>query len=818
MESIAVKNLSFTYPHRTDAALRDVTFSVGAGEFVLLCGKSGCGKTTLLRLLKPSLAPFGKMHGSIRFEGREASFLDAREQAARIGFVMQNPENQIVTDTVWHELAFGLESLGYTTPEIRARVSEMASFFGIQNWFYKKVTELSGGQKQLLNLASVMVQEPSVLILDEPTSQLDPIAAGEFLKILEKINRELGVTVILTEHRLEEAFPFADRVLVMEEGKIIADAAPGEIGEILKVNGNAMYRALPTPVRVHSAVPNSLPCPVSVREGRAWLSEYTSKNAVNADAIPKDAPQRDGETVLEIKGAWFRYEKEMPDVIKDLNLQLKKSELFCILGGNGTGKTTALSLAAGLYRPYRGEVLIKGQSISKIWNLYHGFLGVLPQNPESVFTRKTVHLDLREMLAESTLSQEEQEAKIQEVAALCKIEKLLEYHPYDLSGGEKERAALAKILLAAPEILLLDEPTKGMDAAFKEEFAGILSVLRARGVAVLMVSHDIEFCAAYADRCALFFDGAITSEGTPRTFFSGKHFYTTAANRMARHCLPDAVLAEDVILALGGKRGQDKKTPTPKSGAGPKEKDAVEYAEAPESRAKQKQGTFPAPFWLFLLIPFTLYFGNRFLGARKYYILSFLLLAEAMIPFGMAFERRKPRARELVLVSALCAIAVSGRAAFFMLPEFKPTLALVVLSGVCFGGETGFLVGAVTAFVSNFFFGQGPWTPWQMFSLGIIGFIAGVLSSRKVLGKNKIFLCIFGFLTALFIYGGIMNPASVIMWQNKITWEMLAAAYIAGAPVDLIHASATAFFLWLITDPMLEKLERIKAKYGLMTG
>ena len=226
MESYQIENLSFTYPERESKALEDICLTVNQGEFITLCGKSGCGKTTLLRLLKTAVAPHGILKGSIYFNGRIISQINSKEQAAEIGFVMQSCDNQIVTDKVWHELAFGLESLGYSTPEIRTRVSEMASFFGIQTWFHKKVTELSGGQKQLLNLASVMVMQPSVLILDEPTSQLDPIAAQEFLKTLEKINRELGTTVILTEHRLEDAFPISDRVVVMDNGKIIADGTP----------------------------------------------------------------------------------------------------------------------------------------------------------------------------------------------------------------------------------------------------------------------------------------------------------------------------------------------------------------------------------------------------------------------------------------------------------------------------------------------------------------------------------------------------------------------------------------------------------------
>ena len=554
MESYRIKNLSFTYKNREEKVLDNINITIEQGEFVTICGKSGCGKTTLLRLLKSSISPFGNKEGRLYFEGKPLEDYDTKEQAARIGFVMQSCDNQIVTDKVWHELSFGLESLGVSTPEIRARVSEMASFFGIENWFYKNVSELSGGQKQILNLASVMVMCPSVLVLDEPTSQLDPIATSEFLKTLEKINRELGTTVIIAEHQLEEIFPVSDRVIVMDEGKIIADGNPEKVIEILRDIEHEMYNALPSPVRVWGGVKNEFQCPVNVREGRAWLEKYSQKHILNPELMPDtNIKTEDGETVVEIKDAWFRYEKKASDIIKGLNLEVKKGELFVVLGGNATGKSTALSLISGINKPYRGKVLIKGEELFRINNLYSGVLGALPQNPQTLFVKNTVYEDLMDILSEDKISYEEKTEKIRNISALCSIEHLLESHPYDLSGGEQQRAAFAKVLLLEPEILLLDEPTKGMDASFKKVFADILKDLKKNGVTILMVSHDIEFSAQYADRCALVFDGNITSVGIPREFFKGKNFYTTSANRMARTMLPDAVLTEDIILACGGK-------------------------------------------------------------------------------------------------------------------------------------------------------------------------------------------------------------------------------------------------------------------------
>ena len=542
MENILqIKHFSFAYPEQKRLTLTDIDLSVGRGEFLVLCGPSGCGKSTLLRQLKTVLAPHGERQGEICFAGRPLAEIDQREQSARIGFVQQSPDNQIVTDKVWHELAFGLESLGMDTPTIRRRVAEMASYFGIQNWFYKNVTELSGGQKQLLNLAAIMVMQPDLLILDEPTSQLDPIAAADFLATVGKINRELGVSVILTEHRLEEAFPLAGRVAVLDKGRLICTGKPAEVGASLKTMGHNMFLAMPTPMRVWAATPVVEPtaCPVTVAEGRQWLEQIAGQ--MQPDLLPAEPVYTYPEApVITAENLWFKYDRDLPDVVKGLNLQVRKGELLALLGGNGAGKTTSLKLLAGLLKPYRGDVLIKGS------------VGVLPQNPQTLFVKKTVREDLFEILQGRKLSQAQKEQNVSGVVQLCRLAELLDRHPYDLSGGEQQRAALAKVLLLAPDILLLDEPTKGLDAEFKQALSEILQTLLAKGVTILMVSHDVEFCAAYAHRCALFFDGSVVTEAGPRQFFSGNSFYTTTANRMARGVVPQAVTAEDLIAVCGG--------------------------------------------------------------------------------------------------------------------------------------------------------------------------------------------------------------------------------------------------------------------------
>lgn len=555
MTCFEIRNLNFQYPLSSKYALKELNLTIGKGEFTAICGKSGSGKSTLLRHLKTVLTPHGARSGEILFEGTDLTKIDMRTQSSRIGYVLQNPDNQIVTDKVWHELAFGLESLGENNNTIRLRVAEMASYFGIQNWFDKKVIELSGGQKQLLNLASIMAMQPTVLILDEPTSQLDPIAASDFLETVRKINRELGTTVIITEHRLEDVFPAADRAVVMDEGSVIADDMPQKVADSLKAAHHDMFAAMPSPMQIYASVENDLPCPVTVRDGRNWLSEILAHKQINTNFIEehKTAPEIDDikhkELAVECKEVWFKYEAALPDVITGLNLKVPQGILYSVVGGNGTGKSTMLTLVSGINKPYRGKILIHGKEIAKysVKELFDKNLAVLPQDPQALFVKKTVQEDLYEIFRDTKFSKQEKDEKVGRIAELTEINDLLEMHPYDISGGEQQRAALAKVLLLEPKILLLDEPTKGIDNYFKAKLAGILKKLTKDGVTVLMVSHDIEFCARYADICSMFFNGNVVTTDSPNKFFSGNSFYTTAANRMSRHLFKNAVTNEDVI-------------------------------------------------------------------------------------------------------------------------------------------------------------------------------------------------------------------------------------------------------------------------------
>lgn len=528
MALLRLDRLSFAYPYAAERTLHEVSFEMAEGEYLVLCGPSGCGKTTLLKQLKRELRPAGSRLGQVLYQDTPIEILDAETAFSDIGFVQQNPEDQIVTDYVWHELAFGLENLALPTSVIRRRVSEMAAFFGMESWFRKKTSELSGGQKQMLNLASVMAMNPKLLILDEPTGMLDPLAARNLLDTIERINRELGVAVLLTEHRLDAVFPVCDRVLVMEKGRLCIDGAPDKIARQLAAakEKERLYYGMPAPVRICGAL-GADPIPLSVRQARTFLKDRLGAPTGKRQTLPPE-PEREDKPMLSCREVWMRYASSEPDVLRGAELQLYKGERLCLLGGNGVGKTTLLSCLVGTAKPQRGKIrLAKGCR-----------LAMLPQRPQALFTQDTVLSDLPEV---------GQEADALRWAEKLELTALLERHPFDLSGGELQRAALCKLLLRNADVLLLDEPTKGLDAYAKAELGAILRSLSQGGVSILIVTHDLDFAAEYADRCAMMFDGRIVSSDEPHRFFAGNRYYTTDANRIAGEWLPTAITCEEVI-------------------------------------------------------------------------------------------------------------------------------------------------------------------------------------------------------------------------------------------------------------------------------
>lgn len=929
-----IEKFCFAYPDGNDEsgrtylpdALRDMELHVRQGEFAVILGRSGCGKTTLLRQLKPSVAPVGKKKGQIFFDGEDIGGLDDESAASQIGFVWQDVDAQLVTDKVWHELAFGLESLGYDNGYVRRRVAEMGSFFGLGDIFHRKVMELSGGQKQLVNLASVMAMSPKVLVLDEPTSQLDPIAANDFINSLVRINRELGTTIIMTEHRLEDVLPVCNRSVVMENGRIIYDGDVRGFAESVRTQriDRGLYLSMPASVQIYMGLEKDAgkQLPLTVPDARDWLLDYDRKFRENGGApvVPeiqnrgadegvngqKDAGCREEHPVVcSLDEVSFRYERNTGDVLRQVSLDIYANEILMINGSNGCGKSTMLSLIANLYSPYSGKLRIAKNLRT----------GMLPQNPELLFTRRSV----RDELIDANDRQQ-----LAEIVRFCRLEELLDRHPYDLSGGEKQRLGLAKVLIADPDILLMDEPTKGLDNGFKMQLADMLRKLQKRGKTIVVVSHDIEFCAVAGDRVALLFDGEVAMVGDVRSYMSDNNFFTTAASRISRNILDGAVTVREVLAAYGADMDV-----TGVAGGGNDSNQGIEN----ESLRIANQGTAEMSeaagisddkladiilnkdrkvenlsiwqivtiavttviiifgFWntmsvsdlsglvqqmtvtaegrkylvlygvmiaailgllvairpitqkrnedivmdsvghgfgkrtvvsivaVLVLIPATIWFGVARLGDKKYFFISLLVLLEAMLPFFVSFEDRKPKVRDIVTLAVMCALAVTGRTAFFMLPNFTPVMAIVIIAGVAFGCEGGFITGAMTMFVSNFIMGQGPWTPWQMFAMGLVGFLAGLFfagSSVRTRNMTKLGLCIFGALICIVVYGGIMNPASVIMWQPNVNFSMIMASYVTGFPFDLAQATATVIALWLVARPFLEKLDRVRIKFGVL--
>lgn len=529
---IELKQVSFYYPEGVTPALTQIDLAVPAGGFVLVCGPSGSGKSTLLKHMKSSQIPFGKGTGELLFKGKDLETMELGESARSIGFVGQNPDNQIVTDTVWHELAFGLENLGVPVEEIRKRTAETAQYFGMTEWFCQPVEALSGGQKQMLNLASVMVMQPEVLILDEPTAQMDPIGARRFFHTLKGLQQEIGTTIILSEQRLEEVMPLAQDLVYMENGQIVAQ---GPVQESLKILADyekiknkplAMETSFPVALRVYikSREKEEETVPVSVGQGRQWLS---GKRVVTSE---HKETYEETETVITVQGVDFSYEKGKK-VLEHLDWQVKKGSIYGLLGGNGAGKTTLMKLICGILKPRRGKIKTNGT------------VRYLVQNPLSIFTEITAEDELAVCCGRDPKAVEEMLEKME-------LTEFREQNPLDLSGGQQQRLALGKVLLTKPEILLLDEPTKGMDGGFKVKFGAMLGELKKQGITTVLVSHDMEFCAEYATYCGLMFDREIISFGPTREFFAENVYYTTAAARMTRGILKDCLVAEDIMAAL----------------------------------------------------------------------------------------------------------------------------------------------------------------------------------------------------------------------------------------------------------------------------
>lgn len=875
MELCSLKGLSFKYTGADSFALSDITFTVQQGEMITLCGLSGCGKSTLLRHFKTCLSPAGTLTGEVLFEGRPLSQTDERTQSSRIGFVMQSPESQCVTDKVWHELVFGLESLGMKQSAISRRAAETAAFFGIENLLDRSVEELSGGQKQILSLASVIAMQPSLLLLDEPTSRLDPVSAYEFISLLGKINRELGTTIIISEHSLEQVLPLSTRVLVMSDGRIIADGTPSQCAlSLFKIRHHA-FLSFPAPARIAcytGSFNGSRDLPMSVSEGRAWLREISSEHPLRE--IPQKAPPDKTKPLMSLKELYFRYDKKSPDILKGLSLDIYKGEKLSILGGNGSGKTTLLNILSGSIAAYSGSITADNKRITRPDPKKQG-TAYMPQDPALLFIRNTVKEELFDVLSDKKLTDNEKRQRADRVTELCELSGILNRHPFDISGGEAQKLALAKLLLTEPDILLLDEPTKGLDCACKRRLALILDKLSENGTTIITVTHDTEFAAANSDRCAMLFGGRIVSCEEPLQFFSQNAVYTTSCSRMSRDIQEGIITPSDLLYALSAENTDEQlynKLPpeNPPDGTEPEGGSSAGRKKSPLkltltmlsviifavslsvtagiiyipffsetlpvtytvlflsavlipvlsdkghgryklSRIKrQRNAVIISSLFTLIAVPLTVIWGVFLLDGTKYIFISLLILLESFVPFYFMLGRQPLKARELVVIALLCAMCTAGRAAFYMLPACKPVTAIVIISAVCLGSETGFLIGETAMLASNIFFGQGVWTPWQMLSMGLIGYITGLIFSKGIIPVTRVTLSVWGFIAALVIYGGIMDPSTLILSGTPVNAGTLMSVYAAGLPLDTVHAVTTAVFIYIAADGLILRLERLK--------
>lgn len=842
MELYNIADLSYSYPGSGANALTELTLKINSGEFIVLCGSSGSGKSTLLNLMKAP-AEAGKQSGTIGFHGDYA------------GFVSQFPDEQIVCDKVWHELAFGAESIGLSQNEIRSRVSQTALFFGIEDLLYCDCDKLSGGQKQMINLASVMAMNPDVLLLDEPLSQLDPIASTQFISLLVRINKELGTTVIVAEHQLGGLLSAAKHAILLDNGKVCLDGDTSALISYLADNDHSMLSEMPVGVRASAAVDNAQPL-LDVPSAKNWYISYGESNGLDEPDITENCVS--GESCISIKNLSFGYKNSKRDIIRNLSLDIKRGSITAVMGGNGAGKSTLLGLICGTLKSHGGKIDIKG-----------GRLGFLPQDPTLLFSKETLR--------------EEFQGNADKIAEAFGLTHLLCRHPFDLSGGERQKAALAKLISYGADILLLDEPTKGADAVYKQMFSALLKQLRADGKTIVLVSHDMDFCAETADICALLFDGEISVCLPSSQFFISSAFFTTDSAKIAKNVCDNVYTAKGLIESVGGKAEScgdftDRLNTIYKQ-------DNPGNSNMPKREKRKKLSVFrkvmlslggigfalmliistgilpikipSEPFWLqyavlcvpmilliigaapkntmtgppvtskkttpfdiaagiitAVLVPVTVILGTVFIpdSIRKHLLITLAVLIECLFAFFISFEKKKPSAKDIAVLAVLSAAAVAGRELFFMFPQFKPVAAIVIISGTALGAQAGFLVGAVSMLVSNMLFGQGMWTPWQMFAMGLLGFFAGIIFSKK---RNTLAVCIYSFISVFAIYGGIMNLSSALTYTTDLNLATISAYIISGIPFDLIHAVSTVIFVLITGEALLKKCCRLRLKFGL---
>lgn len=799
-----IADYTFAYPGG-EPVLDHISLEVAEGAFCVVVGPTGCGKTTLLRALKPELTRAGSHAGTIEVlghtlvrNGRVTGELPPERSAREIGFVAQDPAAQIVCDTIWHELAFGLENIGTPVPEMRRRIAEVAHFFGIEALMHAACEELSGGQQQLVNLAAVLALRPRLIVLDEPTAQLDPHARRQFLYLLGRVQRELGITVILSTHAPEETETLATQTLAM----------------------------------------GTLP-PLVRREDAERLLEPRRRTRERALAS--------AETVVTARDLHVRYRRENPWVLRGVDLAIRRGSVHLIVGGNGCGKSTLLATLAGVRTPQQGS----------IDNALASRQALLPQDPKALFVCDTVAEELAEWRDRCGYTADEERALV----ARLGLTGLEGASPLDLSGGQQQKLALAKLLLTKPELLFLDEPTKGLDPASAAECAEMLHELADAGCTIVGVTHDLDFACAVADEVSMLFDGEIACTESARAFFAhnliyrphdASRFFGALLERMdeeradgpkptgAAATGASARTAADVDTITSAGTGAGTNTSTGERIAARRANRADEAVAAPNNDPRKTtthraRGVVEAV--ALAAVPAVLAI-TTLAGVRQTAILSFAVVIAALGIFFASLETSSARLRELMPTVVLAALAAAGRIVFAAVPSMKPVSAIAIIAGVMLGRRSGFMVGALAALASNFFFGQGPWTPWQMYAWGLVGWGAGALAQTSVFGvrpgatgncsadpgatasptaRRRLVgtasLLAYGFIASV-AYGWILNAWTVLGFLHAHTTFQVLAVYAASLPFDIAHGVATVGFLLALWAPWQRKLARVLKSYA----
>lgn len=758
MDILTVNDLSYNINGKK--ILSNINFVIRKSNIVVVCGNSGAGKSTLLKSLVPNIVNKEHISGEIICKTN------------KIGYVMQDPENQFVCDKVWHEIAFGLENLGISNSEMKMKVAEISEYFGLTDILHEDVKNLSGGQKQLVNLASVMAMNPEILILDEPTSQLDPIAKTQFLDRIFKINHDLSTTIIISEHDLNEIFSRSNKILALDGGEIVAYDTPTNVCEQLKISTS--FTAMPIFYKIWNSIENNDLCPCTIKETSQWLEQFKGQKQIFFEKMNIYSDEK----VLKMKEVSFSYDEKV--ILKNVSLEINRGEHFCLLGGNGSGKTTLFKLIRKTLKQNSGKISLGDK------------IGYIPQDPKTLFLNETVEVELKNY---------KNNENYDEIIDICDISHLFAMHPYDLSGGETQKLALCKILLEKPQILLLDEPTKGVDECFKTKFAQILADLQQKGVTIFTITHDLEFASISADRCGLMFDGEVVNINKIRDFFANNDFYTTISNLISRNTFKNIIKTREIIETIGGECKEEIS-----------QNKTNFFTDEPLVKVLENKRKTDKSIGFTSIIAVLLNLSIVLFSDLDHLTSAFLILGISFVSLFLNFEKSKPKARDIALIAVFCSIAIASRTVLFMLPQFKPTVAIVILASIVLGANKGFIIGATTMFVTNMMFMQGPWTPWQMYAMGLIGFISGAFFNLWNVNRWKI--AIFGFVSTLVIYGGIMNISTAIFTTNNIDFSVLLVFILAGLPMDLVHSICTALFLWIFTDVFVEKTQRIQNKYG----